>query len=805
MAFAYLVLCSSDLASSQEAATPQGFQVEGVVKEKGTSIPLKGINVYVLPHKLKAITNDKGEFFLESVPFGDFEWVINVPGYKKWEEKQSIAPKDFGKTTADANVKTSANANAVADVDADAGAAPSAAAPPAADGTAPNILKIKKNFFVERTSYEKFTFETTVLGRRKKDVAQKSLSRQTFLTLPGSSGDPVKAVQNLPGVNRVIGGSSQVVIQGSSAKDTRYDIDGHEVPQVFHFGGLTSVVQPESIANVDYLSAGYTSFYGRALGGIVSLKTRSAEVDTQVGRKGFVFMDTLKAGGLFESQIDESSSIWLGGRYSYIGLLLRELLKDNESFNLTVAPEFADLSVGYDKKIDEKNQLKVVSIYSQDTLEFLFREPLRQDPSIRGSFSNRTSFWRLIPQWEYDSKLDWQWRTSVGIGEDRFFTEIGDKYFKNTAQTLTLRSEFEKKLSPQWVGTWGMDNRFTTADLSLRLPIPNNEGGINNPISSGNIREVDIKAQGGVAALYWENTLTPEESAWTLKPNFRVDHFSTTKENFFSPRFAASHKWSSSLTLNGATGMYYQPPTPQESDRAFGNPDIKSPRALHLALGMEKDFREGQEKGWQLVSGFFWREFSQLVADSQQQRTDENGQQVPEIFNNSGSGHAYGWEAQLKWEVGQHTGWLSYTLSKSTRKDDRHDEYLFEYDQTHNINLVESYEFSRNWKLGGRVRYVTGNPYTPVVGGYFDADNDLYFPVRGQIYSERLNDFFQVDLRVDKKWIYNTSIVSGYLDIQNLLNSKNPEAIQYSYDYSQKESITGLPLFFALGVKIEFN
>jgi hypothetical protein len=106
--------------------------------------------------------------------------------------------------------------------------------------------------------------------------------------------------------------------------------------------------------------------------------------------------------------------------------------------------------------------------------------------------------------------------------------------------------------------------------------------------------------------------------------------------------------------------------------------------------------------------------------------------------------------------------------------------------------------------ISSRLRYVTGNPYTPVVSASFDANNDVYIPKRGPIYSERMRDFNQLDLRIDKKWIGNQSISSMYIDIQNVLNQANPESIRYAYDYSTSQTVDGLPLLAAIGIKMEF-
>jgi hypothetical protein len=286
-------------------------------------------------------------------------------------------------------------------------------------------------------------------------------------------------------------------------------------------------------------------------------------------------------------------------------------------------------------------------------------------------------------------------------------------------------------------------------------------------------------------------------------PSLRVDSFSQTKEVLVSPRLGFRYPWSESLNFRTAGGLYYQPPEPAESDPTYGNPAIKSPRALHFMLGFDKDLREGRKDGFSFSGGFFDRWFEKLVTPSQA-RVERDGASVNENVANTGGGRAFGIETQLKFEDVPYTGWVAYTWSKSTRWKPNSSEYNYEYDQTHNVNLVMARDFSNNWKISGRFRYVTGNPRTPIAGATFDADNDVYIPSRGPLYSERQGDFSQLDLRFDKKYILDETIWSVYLDIQNVLNQKNTESYQYSYNYKEKESVSGLPLLPSLGLKGEF-
>lgn len=728
------------------------FILKGRLFERGTKRPLIARTIFVLPHKLRTETNAQGEFQIEQVPEGNFQWVISTAGYKRLE--QSDSTEDSGSRT----------------------------------------------LYLEKESYTQF--ESTTVGKlEKRDESKKSLSQEEFLTLPGAGGDPVKAVQNLPGVNRPQGFSSQVIIQGSSPEDTRYNIDDHEIPLVFHFGGLTSVIMPEAVRDVDYFSAGYGAEYSRAMGGIISLKTREPQVDERPS-KGFFFVDTLKSGALYETKIDDSSKVLVSGRYSYIGFVLKQALKGNEKVNLTVAPDFADFTSIYTKKISADEDLKVVAIASRDSLEFVFSEPLKEDPTLRGSFKNETVFWRLIPQ--YRRKLDeaHSYKVSLGVGQNNILVDLGTNYFNLKSNAVSLRAEHESKISETWTSQLGIDSTFADVAVALKLPSPSGSGGVSNPISSSEVKSLDSKSQNINLGFYWRNELRASDN-WTYIPALRYDNFNVTKENLIAPRLTVRKQVDESLTLKIASGLYYQGPRPQEFAENFGNPDLKASQAIHGAVGFDKDFRQQSKDGWQWGSGIFYRDFSKLVTSSSS-LVNRGGTLVPEIYSNQGTGLARGVETQIKYNHGVWKGWLSYTLSESRRSSPSQNDYLFEFDQTHNFNLVASYDYGNNWQISGRLRYVTGNPYTPIRGAVFDSDNDVYLPLRGDFFSRRRSDFTQLDLRFDKKLILDTEMWSVYLDIQNVLNAKNSEDNRYSFDYSQEESVTGLPFLPSLGLKGEF-
>lgn len=729
------------------------FSVTGTVFEKGRRIKLSNIQIFVLPEKIKATTDKNGEFKIENILTQESTLVINAGGFLRYEKAL-----DF---------------------------------------------KINESLvvYLEKDRLTSDIEVDVIDSSLKRDQSKRSLTRKQIFEMPGANGDPVKAVQNLPGVNRTQGFSSQIVIQGADPKDTAYDLEGHEIPLIFHFGGLNSVVMPEAVESVDYYSAGYQSDRSRALGGIISLKTRNPEVSER-DSKGLFYVDNLSAGGLFEAKINDTSSFLISGRYSYVGLFLKTAFKDNEALDLTVAPEFMDITSVYQNKISDSENLKVSFLGSRDKLAFVFNEPVRENPTVRGNFSNTVNFFRIIPQ--YSKKIDDKnnFKTSLGFGQNQLAVDIGDRYFKIDTTNLTTRGEWENQTTENLSIQTGWDNRYSVAQLDFKIPIQRGSGGINNPITNGSDRIAKINdAKINNLGLY--TNIQYKRDQFKLIPGLRFDRFSQTKENFILPRFAAQYNLDEYRFFKLGTGQYVQNPQPQESGVEYGNPDIKSPRADHYSLGYEHDFKKGDKYGFNLGLNSFYRNFSNLVIQSSK-TIHRNGVDVYEVYNNEGSGRAYGGEVSLKYSQDQISGAMSYTYTKSLRSDPLNGEYNFQYDQTHNLNLIGSYEFSNLWKISSRYRYVTGNPNTPVIGAIYDSDNESYFPIRGGIYSERDKPFQQLDLRIDKKFILDREIWSVYLDIQNILNTKNPEGFNYSYDYKQKVDITGLPTIPALGIRGEF-
>ena len=86
----------------------------------------------------------------------------------------------------------------------------------------------------------------------------------------------------------------------------------------------------------------------------------------------------------------------------------------------------------------------------------------------------------------------------------------------------------------------------------------------------------------------------------------------------------------------------------------------------------------------------------------------------------------------------------------------------------------------------------------------YDVNGNYYYPVLGEPNSRRLPDFFQLDVRIDKKFIFDSWMLALYLDVQNVTNNLNVEGVLNNFDYSQEAFLQSLPILPVFGVRGEW-
>jgi hypothetical protein len=282
-----------------------------------------------------------------------------------------------------------------------------------------------------------------------------------------------------------------------------------------------------------------------------------------------------------------------------------------------------------------------------------------------------------------------------------------------------------------------------------------------------------------------------------IVPGIRAESYiyseQTRTDRSFNPRLGIRFDLSDRVTLKGGAGINHGPAQQGEPTSEFGNPDIRARKSVQTSLGGE--VRMTPEITGSLEG--FYNRLSHLP---------ESTGSGPPFLNNDGIGRTYGLELLVRHSLSKRLfGWVAYTLSRSERLNHPGDNWrLFTQDQTHILTAIASYKLPHNWQIGARFRYATGNNITPMIDGRRNDNLDVFAPIFGAVNSERLPSFNQLDIRIDKIWVYDLWNLDLFLDIQNAYNRQSVEGVTYSYNYQQRQYFKGLPILPIIGLKGSF-
>jgi hypothetical protein len=305
-----------------------------------------------------------------------------------------------------------------------------------------------------------------------------------------------------------------------------------------------------------------------------------------------------------------------------------------------------------------------------------------------------------------------------------------------------------------------------------------------------------------------------------VRPGVRGDYLGLPRTYSVDPRVVVHERLPAGVELEQSVGVYHSPPLVTDLDPIFGDRVMLGSKALQAALGGKAIIGDDKE----VSATFYYQDLSQLPVDAVSSATaiSDNGgtesggllgisrELVDEQFGSYsyreaiGTGRAYGVELIARRNAGRVTGWLAYTYGRSFRTNPtRQDgEVPYVLDQPHTLTLLLSAALTRDWRLGGRFRYATGNPFTPVARATYNAASMEWIPTDGPILSARLPAFYQVDLRLDRQWRARWGTLALYLDVQNVNNRENPEGVTYNQDFSKRSYTNGLPIFPSLGIEL---
>ena len=651
----------------------------------------------------------------------------------------------------------------------------------------------------------------------RREVVATSVRAEEAAKVPGTSGDVVRVVESLPGVARSAAGAGQLIVWGAAPQDTRVYVDGVPIPRLYHEGGLRSVIHPLLVESIDLIPGGYGAQWGRGLGGLVSVATRTPEGKRRL--RGRVAADVLDASAVMSVRVGKKVTLAAQVRASYLKLWADQVL-DREALAYVPIPRYGDGQLRLLWRPTSTDRVEFVGLASGDRFQ---RGVPSSDPALAVLDRRTIDFQRIYARWTRDRGDGHVLTVTPYAGTTR---ARQDSYFGPLATSLAANSILaglrinRRARVTRWLHfDLGLDAELTFAGLSRSgsLALPPREGDVRvfgqpppEQIGADRWRTAMI----GVAP-YAQAEFTLFKDRLRILPGLRIDPYarSVSRRNppsadapavglyqhdfAVEPRLAIVGQPVWRLQLRAAAGLYRQMPAAEDLSATFGNPRLPTGRALHTVLGAKINFTRTLSLD---VTGFFTRTRRLAV------RSPDAAPLPAEALEPIGAGRAYGVQALLRQELAKNVfGWLAYTVMRSERRYREGDPMrLSDHDQTHVLTAVLAYQLPRGFDLSGRFRYATGNPRTPVTGAYFDATRNLYQPIFGEQNSVRIPAFVQLDVRLAKQFKIKNSTLDVFLEVLNVWNQKNKEEVVYAPDYQARDYIRSFPVLPAFGLQWDF-
>lgn len=536
------------------------------------------------------------------------------------------------------------------------------------------------------------------------------LTREETRALPGTFGDPLRAIEAQPGVVPIVSGLPAFFIRGAPPSNVGFFFDGVEIPLLYHAFFGPSVVHPGFIDAIEFYPGSSPAQYGRFAGPIVAVRSRPLSCRPS----GEANLRLIDAGGLLESgplaASDEcgKSGARVAGRYSYAGLVL-SLLSDAKL-------DYWDYQAQASYPIGRHDTVSVLAFGGYD----LFRPP--HDSVNSGA---ELAFHRVDLRWDRELADGATLRVALTGGADRT-ASANQPPSTVTDRSLRLRSELTRRLGAGTTLQAGLDTRLD------RFGLEANRRSLNYPDYSRLFpTRIDTVAGGYLALL-----LEPARGIH-VAPGVRADVYTSQGETAIGvdPRVSAEFDVSRTLRLEHSLGLAHQRPN--------FTAQVPGAQVADLANGLQSALL------WS--SGFKLKLPLDLLASATVFRTGYFNALDPlgggrdftidrTALDRRATISAAGLELRLVRPVTHRLGgFVSYTLSRSEESSGQQ-QSPSGFDRTHVLQAALSYEVGPGFRLGARSVVYSGVPELNLEGApHFKANR-------------RGSPFFRLDLRAEKRF-----------------------------------------------------
>ena len=615
---------------------------------------------------------------------------------------------------------------------------------------------------------------------------------------PGSNRDISKMLQSLPGVASTPAQRNDVIVRGGGPAENSFFLDGIEIPIINHFstqgasGGPVGIINVDFIREVNFYSGAFPANSGNTLSSVIDFKMIDPNKDKWNYRATIGATDI---GFTANGPVSKNSGLIFSVRRSYLQFLF-------DVIGLPFLPTYNDLQFKYKWNINKKNQLTFIGLgaFDQNKLNLGIENPDDEQRYILG----------FLPE-------NNQWSYTIGAVY-RHFSANG--FHTVVLSRNALNNEAIKYQDNMMIDTMKtLDYNSTETENKLRYEFNGNKSGWNYNYGAGlqlsNYTDETYQQQYIEDELFFFNrTANLDLLSWnafgqlshgflsdrlTLSLGVRMDanNYSSTMSNMFkqlSPRLSASYALTEKWFVNANVGKYFQRPayttlgfTDNNGNYVNKENGLEYINVAHYVAGLELKPNENSKISLEgFYKGYDNYPFSVLDSVSIASKGADFGVYGNEEVVSTNKGNAYGFEVYAR-DVdffGFNTI-LSYTFVRSRFEGKTSDLIPSAWDNKHLLNLTVLKKLKKNWNIGGKWRFIGGAPYTP-----FDVEKSSYveaWNAQGGPYLDfdqfnalRVDNFHQLDVRVDKQYFFDKWSLMVYFDVQNLLNFQTASAPVYN-------------------------
>lgn len=214
---------------------------------------------------------------------------------------------------------------------------------------------------------------------RQKEASKQVITGEDARKVVATMGDPMRAVNTLPGVAVESDFSVRPVVRGGRPEETRVFLDGVSLLQPWHFTASASVFHPEATGQLKLHTGAFPVEGAGSLSGALYAQSRPAPVDSLRG----VFELSMLKGSLYVGApvVKGKAGAYVAAQTFWYDFVFKRLVDLGDVFGQsssdadelkesTSLPTFRDLQWGTDVRLSDGLSLHYTGYWGRDVLRF---------------------------------------------------------------------------------------------------------------------------------------------------------------------------------------------------------------------------------------------------------------------------------------------------------------------------------------------------------------------------------------------------------------------------------------------------